>query len=268
MTAPPLELDGSIWLRAGSQTLGGKSRIDLLTQIGLTGSISAAARAVGMSYKGAWDAIDAMNNLAGETLVLRATGGKGGGGAQLTPRAEQLIATFQVLEAEHRRVMEHLAQTDLDAPNTLSLMRRIMLKTSARNKLLGTVSGIRTGAVNDEVSLRIAGGQEVVATITCESTAELGLEVGSEAIALIKAPAVMIALPSKNLRLSARNQLAGTVADVRPGAVNSEIIIDIANGTTIAAIITLESAQALELSKGREVVAVFDASNVILGVVA
>jgi len=268
MTASFLELDGSIWLRAGNQTLGGRNRIDLLTQIGLTGSISAAARAVGMSYKGAWDAIDAMNNLAGEALVLRATGGKGGGGARLTARAQQLIATFRVLETEHRRVMEHLAQTDLDAPNTLNLMRRIMLKTSARNKLLGTVSAIRTGSVNDEITLRIAGGQDVVATITCDSTADLGLNVGSEAIALIKAPAVMIALSSKRLRLSARNQLAGTVAEVRPGAVNSEIIVDIANGTTIAAMITLESAEALALKKGLNVVAVFDASNVILGVVA
>src|SRR3546814_20449995 len=70
MATVPLELDGSIWLRAGAQTGGGKSRIDLLTQIDATGSISAAARAVGMSYKGAWDAIDAMNNLAGEPLVL------------------------------------------------------------------------------------------------------------------------------------------------------------------------------------------------------
>ena len=72
-----LELDGSIWFRSGAQNWGGKNRIDLLAQIDATGSITAAARAVGMSYKGAWDAIDAMNNLAGEPLVLRAAGGKG-----------------------------------------------------------------------------------------------------------------------------------------------------------------------------------------------
>jgi len=268
MTDSPLELDGSIWLRAGSQTLGGASRIELLRQIDLTGSISAAARVVGMSYKGAWDAIDAMNNLAGEALVLRATGGKGGGGAQLTARAQQLIQTFQILEAEHRRVMTHLAQTNLNAPSDLNLMKRIMLKTSARNKLLGTVSAIRTGAVNDEITLRIAGDHDLVATITRESTADLGLVIGSEAIALIKAPSVMIALPGDGLRLSARNQLAGSVADIRPGAVNSEIIVDIANGTSLAAIITQESVQALGLTPGMPVVAVFDASTVILGVVA
>jgi len=268
MTSAPLELDGSIWLRAGTHTWGGKSRIDLLTQIDATGSISAAARAVGMSYKGAWDAIDTMNNLAGEPLVLRATGGRGGGGARLTERARKLVATFQALEAEHRRVMAHLAQAGLDAAGDLNLMRRIMLKTSARNKLLGTVSAIRTGAVNDEISLRIAGGHEIVATITRDSTAELALQVGSEAIALIKAPSVLIALPSRGMRLSARNQLGGTVAAVRQGAVNSEVIVDLPGGGAIAAIVTRESADTLKLARGVAVLAIFDASSVILGVVA
>ncbi|MBV7486921.1 TOBE domain-containing protein [Bordetella sp. BOR01] len=268
MATPALELDGSIWLRAGTQTWGGKNRIDLLTQIDATGSISAAARAVGMSYKGAWDAIDAMNNLAGEPLVLRATGGKGGGGARLTDRAHKLVATFQALETEHRRVMAHLAQAGLDAAGDLNLMRRIMLKTSARNKLLGIVSAIRTGAVNDEIRLRIAGGHEIVATITRESTVELALEVGTEAIALVKAPSVLIALPGDGMRLSAGNQLPGVVAQVRTGAVNSEVILDLDGGGTIAAIVTQDSAQALQLAPGMPALAVFNASSVILGVVA
>src|SRR3546814_18820035 len=81
MAPAPLELDGSIWLRAGAQTWGGKSRIDLLTQIDATGSTSAAARAVGMSYKGAWDAIAALNNLPGDPRLPRPPSGTGGGGA-------------------------------------------------------------------------------------------------------------------------------------------------------------------------------------------
>lgn len=80
-----LALSGELWLHAGGQTLGGAARIALLAAIGETGSITRAAKAVGLSYKGAWDAIDTMNNLAGEPLVLRATGGKGGGGTTLTP---------------------------------------------------------------------------------------------------------------------------------------------------------------------------------------
>ncbi|WBX86592.1 TOBE domain-containing protein [Achromobacter mucicolens] len=261
-----LELDGSIWFRSGAQTWGGKNRIDLLAQIDATGSITAAARAVGMSYKGAWDAIDAMNNLAGEPLVLRAAGGKGGGGTQLTDRARGLIATFRALEVEHRKFMDNLTRAGLDASGDIDLMRRFMLKTSARNKFLGTVIEIRPGAVNDEVLLRIAGGHTVTATITRESTKELGLAPGKEAIALVKASSVIVGAPGPGLRLSARNQLQGRITDLRPGAVNSEILIAMDGGTTLAAIVTNESAADLKLDVGAEAVAIFKASSVILGV--
>jgi len=261
-----LELDGSIWFRSGAQTWGGKNRIDLLAQIDATGSITAAARSVGMSYKGAWDAIDAMNNLAGEPLVLRAAGGKGGGGTRLTDRARRLIATFRALEAEHRKFMDNLTRAGLDASGDIDLMRRFMLKTSARNKFLGTVIEIREGAVNDEVLLRIAGGHAVTATITRESTKELGLAVGKEAIALVKASSVIVGAPGPGLRLSARNQLLGRIAELRPGAVNTEILIDMDGGATLAAIVTNESATDLQLDVGAPAVAIFKASSVILGV--
>ncbi|WP_063581303.1 TOBE domain-containing protein [Achromobacter ruhlandii] len=261
-----LELDGSIWFRSGAQNWGGRNRIDLLAQIDATGSITAAARAVGMSYKGAWDAIDAMNNLAGEPLVLRAAGGKGGGGTRLTDRARGLIATFRALEAEHRRFMENLARAGLDASGDIDLMRRFMLKTSARNKLMGTVMEVRPGAVNDEIRLRIAGGQVITATITRESTQELELAPGKEALALVKASSVIVGAPGAGLRLSARNQLAGTITAVRTGAVNSEILIGLEGGVTLAAIVTNDSAQDLGLGEGAPAVAIFKASSVILGV--
>ncbi|MBB1593811.1 TOBE domain-containing protein [Achromobacter sp. UMC46] len=261
-----LELDGSIWFRSGAQTWGGKNRIDLLAQIDATGSITAAARAVGMSYKGAWDAIDAMNNLAGEPLVVRAAGGKGGGGTQLTDRARRLIATFRALEGEHRKFMDNLTRAGLDASGDIDLMRRFMLKTSARNKFLGTVIEVRAGAVNDEILLRIAGGHTIAATITRESTAELGLVSGKEAIALVKASNVIVGAPGPGLRLSARNQLQGKISAVRPGAVNSEILIGMDGGTTLVAIVTNESATDLGLAVGAPAVAIFKASSVILGV--
>ena len=100
-----------------------------------------------------------MNNLAGEPLVLRAAGGRGGGGTQLTDRARRLIATFRALEAEHRKFMENLTRAGLDASGDIDLMRRFMLKTSARNRLLGTVIGITRRARSTTNRLRIAGGQ-------------------------------------------------------------------------------------------------------------
>jgi len=264
-----LELDGTIWFRAGARDWGGRDRIALLAAIGEHGSITAAARAVGLSYKAAWDAIDNMNNSAGEPLVVRAAGGKGGGGTRLTERAERLIRTFRALEAEHRRFLAHLGKAGGLAEGTqddLQLMRRIMVRTSARNKLAGKVETIRAGAVNDEVTLALPGGQKIVSTITHESVETLELAPGGDAFALIKASSVLVALPDPGMRLSARNQLPAVVSRVVPGAVNAEVVMELDGGGTVAAIVTQESAKSLGLAEQVRVVALFKASSVILGV--
>ncbi|MGO4413585.1 MULTISPECIES: TOBE domain-containing protein [Cupriavidus] len=267
-----LELQGAIWFRAGTQDWGGRDRIALLAAIGERGSITAAARAVGISYKAAWDAIDAMNNSAGEPLVSRAAGGKGGGGTRLTERAERLIRTYRAMETEHARFVAYLdklggAISDAN-PDDIHLMRRLMIQTSARNKLFGRVAAVRSGAVNDEVTLTLSGGQQVVSTITHESVETLGLAPGAEAFALVKASSVLIGLPDPGMRLSARNQLPGVVARVVPGAVNAEIVLDLDGGGTVAAIITNGSLADLGLKEGVRALAIFKASSVILGTMA
>jgi molybdate transport system regulatory protein len=79
-----LELGGDLEIsRRGRKFLGG-SRIDLLEAIGRRGSISQGAKDVDLSYKAAWDAVDAMNNLAEQPLLIRAIGGQHGGGSYLT----------------------------------------------------------------------------------------------------------------------------------------------------------------------------------------
>ena len=141
------------------------------------------------------------------------------------------------------------------------------MKTSARNQFSGTVAAIKPGAVNDEILLRIVGGQEIVAVITHESTASLGLREGGEAFALVKASSIILATGESG-KLSARNQLRGTVCRVQPGAVNSEVTIALPGGGTIAATVTRDSEQAMALEVGMEATAVFKASSVIVGVPA
>lgn len=270
-----LELDGTIWLRAGDNNWGGHGRIALLDAIGQTGSITAAAKAVGLSYKAAWDAIDTMNNLAGEPLVVRTTGGKGGGGSVLTPRAQRLIESFRVLEAEHRRFVERLDAAAQAASEDASMLRRLMLRTSARNALFGTVESVAPGAVNDVVTLRLPGGQAVVATITQESTHTLGLAPGVQAVALIKAPAVMLLRRlgdgAAEWRLSAENQLPCVVMDIREGAVQSEVRLRLQDAgaasaeTVLVAMLSRTAVETLALAEGVEAVAVFEASSVMLG---
>lgn len=259
------KLKGMLSLQVGDQALGGSDRIALLAKIHETGSITAAARAVGMSYKGAWDAIDAMNNLADEPLVTRAAGGKGGGGTRLTERGRRLVETFAALEKVHHRFLQQFETlTDASAID-IELIRSLMFRTSARNQFSGRVTVIHKGAVNDTVELALPGGEHVVATLTSESTEDLGLVPGVEAIALIKASSVMLALPDEHMRLSARNQFAGTVTQVTPGAVNAEVRVRLAGGSVMTATITSESATGLGLAEGTAVVAIVKASSVILG---
>ncbi len=264
-----LELGGSIWFQAGAQTLGGAARIALLAAIGETGSITSAAKAIGMSYKGAWDAIDTMNNLAGEPLVVRSTGGKGGGGTTLTPRAVKLIDTFRAVEREHRRFLERAGAAIEGFATEWDLIGRIGVRTSARNQLYGTVSAITRGSVNDEVSLALPGGHTIVAVLTHESTETLGLVTGAPAFALIKASWVVLLVENDNgapLQLSARNQLRGTVQSVKRGAINAEVSLVLDGGTVIIAVVTNESVDTLKLVEGGIAVAAFKASSVILGV--
>ncbi len=108
---PQLRLHGRLWLTLDGRNFFGRGRVELLERIRATGSIAQAARAMKMSYKAAWDAVDAMNNAWGRPLVESATGGKGGGGTLLTRDAETLIAAFRRWEEEHRRFLESLART-------------------------------------------------------------------------------------------------------------------------------------------------------------
>jgi len=259
-------LQGAVWMTVGGEKFGGQGRVDLLAAIGRTGSISQAAKAIGMSYKGAWDAIDAMNNLAGEALVERAAGGKGGGGTRLTARGAQLVKNFRALEQLHQQFVEQLNDQAGNLSADLNLISRLNMKTSARNQFFGTVSRVQPGAVNDEIDIDIAGGHKIVAIVTHESTASLGLSPGAQAFALVKASAIILMTEGEGARFSARNQLAGTISRLMPGAVNTEVVLDLTGGGSIAAIITNESARALALAEGRTATAMFKASSVIVGV--
>ena len=206
---------------------------------------------MGLSYKAAWDAVDRMNNLAGEPLVSRITGGKGGGSTRLTARGERLIENFRIIEAEHRRFLELLSKYAHGMPDDVQLLRRLnLMKTSARNQFAGKVAELHRGAVNDEIEIEISGGQRIVAVVTHDSTQNLGLAPGVDAFALVKASSVLLAVDLAGTKLSTRNRLEGTVSRIEPGAVNTEVVIDLPGGGTIASIITKESATSLGLSVG------------------
>ncbi|MEF3192940.1 MAG: winged helix-turn-helix domain-containing protein [Halothiobacillaceae bacterium] len=108
-------------LRLGDGEVSSR-RLALLSAVAEVGSISGAARRIGMTYKAAWDAIEAINNLAGAPLVQTQHGGKDGGGARLTPMGERLLAMHRRLESVVGQVLEGFKGED-DGLENLSMLR-------------------------------------------------------------------------------------------------------------------------------------------------
>ncbi|CAH1679154.1 LysR family transcriptional regulator [Hyphomicrobiales bacterium] len=97
----------------------GPGKIELLEQIAAHGSISAAGRAMEMSYRRAWDLVEELNTLFGKPVVERQTGGRNGGGARVTDLGQALITRFRAVEhAATDAAREHLAalQAEIDRP--------------------------------------------------------------------------------------------------------------------------------------------------------
>jgi|JI10StandDraft_1071094.scaffolds.fasta_scaffold127383_3 molybdate transport system regulatory protein len=249
----------------------GDTRVRLLEAIDEHGSISQAAKHVPISYKTAWDAVDAMNNLADQPLVDSSTGGRAGGGTRLTDYGRRVIAMYRAVEAEYQAALDRLASQFERAPvgdvrAFQRLLRRMSVRTSARNQYVGTVSGLREGPVDYEVRIRLDDSLELAAVVTRESAEQLGLAIGSEVIALIKASSLLL-LTDESLRISARNRLWGTVQRIVDGPVNASVTLDLGSGRTATAVVTRESVESLGLALGKRACAAFKASSVILAVI-
>ena len=237
-------------------------RMKLLEAVHQTGSISGAAKAIGMTYKAAWDAIDAVNNRAAKPVVMSQHGGAGGGGAVLSDYGVELITAFSKLEAMQseltslfeRHQIEHLTHD----------LRSILMKTSARNTFSGTIKSLTKGAVNAEVILGLQGNDEITAIITNGSVETMELAVGKPAFAMVKSSFVIVS--AEPMKTSARNQLCGIVERVTDGAVNAEVVIKLEGGNLVTATITEGSTHSLGLKEGGKACAIIKASHVIIGV--
>ena len=105
------KLEGQIFL---AESDSGKpfalEQVKLLDTINRTGSISAAAREIGISYKTAWERLERMNNLSEQPLVTRSAGGSRGGGSRLTEHGREILAGFARLQRQHSEFVERLGE--------------------------------------------------------------------------------------------------------------------------------------------------------------
>lgn len=268
--AGPSSLTGRLTLQTPLGAVLSESRIRLLEAIDRCGSLNRAAREVPLSYKAAWEALDTMNRLAPEPLVERLTGGRGGGGTRLTGYARQLVRLHRAMESSQQDILDRIGPVpdDVDAPTLRGLIRRLGMRSSARNQFATRVTALseRGGLVDVRLQLgdaeAAASGPTLLATITPESAELLGLAPGREVWALVKAPAVRLVAPPARRPPPGRNQLAGRVAQLRPGATRTAVTLDLGGGEALHAAVPAQAAAALQ--PGDAAWAVFDGDQVVL----
>lgn len=236
-------------------------RIALLQHVAEQGSITRAAKAAGISYKAAWDAIDELNNLAAQPLVERSTGGRGGGGARLSAEGERVLCLYQRLQALQAEILESAEDS-----SDLDLLGRLMLRTSARNQLQGRISGLRREGGHDRISLDLGGGLEIEALITRGSTERLELALGGTVVALLKAGWVRL-LDAAETPEPGSNCLKAKVEEVLieedgPG----EVRLALGNGQTLCAIAEAAWLAQRQVQPGSALRVQFHPSFVLLGV--
>ena len=240
----------------------------LLDALDKTGSINRAARTAGLSYKGAWLLLETAGNLANEPLLATATGGAGGGGSTLTPAARALMAAWQALQTDHRDFLRAQEARLSQQPALQGLLRRMSMKSTARNQFAGSVKSVEIGPVSAQVTIALKAGDEITASLTAAAAQRLGLKPGIEALALIKASAVVLVTDFAGWQLSARNQLAGTVSRIERGAVSSLVVLTLPGGAAVTASVTNDGVEALDLKVGAPATAVFKAYSVMVAVQA
>ncbi|MCO7514192.1 TOBE domain-containing protein [Pseudomonas guariconensis] len=236
-------------------------RIALLQHVAEQGSITRAAKAAGISYKAAWDAIDELNNLASRPLVERSTGGRGGGGARLSVEGERVLRLYQRLQALQAEILEAAEES-----SDLDLLGRLMLRTSARNQLQGKISGLRREGRHDRVSLDLGAGLEIEALITRGSTERLELGLGTTVVALLKAGWVQLLGDADEVEAGS-NCLKATVEEVLADQGGpSEVRLALGNGQTLCAFAEVDWLAQRKVGQGCGVRVQFHPSHVLLGV--
>jgi molybdate transport system regulatory protein len=260
----PKGVRGRLQLERNGVSFLAPGRLDLLEAIGTHGSITQAAKAVGLSYKAAWDAVDAMNNLACSALVTRTTGGTRGGSTRLTDYGKHVVELVRTIERDYASVLATLDDPASSLGTFGRLSRSLSLKTSARNQWIGSVEAVSRGAVRCEVKVVIADGVHIHASVSTRSADHLQLRPGKSIGALVKATSVRLQLAGvAHAAEMERNQLLGTVSQVSRGDDQLEITVLLSAERTVTAVLARADAPT-KLTRGSKVCVSFSPEHVLL----
>jgi molybdate transport system regulatory protein len=246
-------IDGQIWIQRGGKNFIGKGRVELLENIMLYGSISKAAKAMKMSYRAAWDSVDAMNNLSAQPMVKRVSGGKGGGGTAVTAYAREVVNAYRELQVLHENFLKTL-EVSFD-----KRARELRGVDTVFSRLCGRVTGILCKDENAEVEVKLDCAQRVTVSTTRQFIGHHALKENKMVELLVESDDII--LMNEETISSARNTLRGMVVDIEQTPGNAIVTMDLGEKQLLRAHITSASLKKLSLSRGSRVTALFKAFN-------
>jgi molybdate transport system regulatory protein len=236
----------------------------LLSAIDEAGSLVAASKKAGLSYKGAWDMIERASLLSPRPLIDRSPGGGTDRGTRLTETGRALLEIHRRLEVRKKDLLKALNREFSLDPILLQWYHRLILKSSARNQWRAEVLSIKMGVIKSEVSVRLPDGAILIANLDRESTSQLQLEFGTHVIALVKASMVHLVTEAEDFLFSAENQFEGRVSEILQDAVTVEIFVDLPSGDRIVTTLSLTAFLDMGVEEGDRVTIFFDSEAVIL----
>ncbi len=240
-----------------------EKRIRLLHAITEHGSISQAAKAVPMSYKSAWEAVEMMNNLAPQPIVARETGGKNGGGTTVTAFGRQLLDTYRILKEEHEKFLDRLSSLRGLKQGDIQTIGRLSLQISARNQIQGRIVTLAYTQVDARVSVRLKNGNLIHSVITKEAAENLALQKQEEVSVIFKSSSVKL-VGRIDRQLKEKNTFEGEVTQKRVGEERIEMCIDIGASETII-MVTDKCRGSADIEEGCRVVVSINENDVMIG---
>lgn len=237
---------------------------DLLWAIESEGSLVAASKKAGLSYKGAWDIIERASHLSPRPLIDRSPGGGKDRGTRLTVTGQRLLNLYRELEQTKKSLLHQLNRELASDPIVRQWYRGLILQSSARNQWRAEVLSIKLGVVIGEVTVRLPQGALIIASVSRETIARMALDFGSEVIVLVKAPLVHLATGEFDFEYSAENRFEGVISEIILDEVSAELIVNLMSGDRVVTTLPSDEFIEIEIKVGDLVTVFFDAEAIVL----
>ena len=232
-------------------------KVTLLENVRDYGSITKAAKALGITYKTAWNWIEKMNALSPSSLVQKVSGGKDGGGTIITVYAKELIRLYHEVNALHQKHLEALQDSFSHIEDD------IMQKTFSFSGLNAEIVEVQAQDKNVELTLKLKCGLNIIAYSSLQFIEINAIKVGAEVIALVESDAVSLSKVDKK-EISSRNRLQAKIVDTVFEGKDVLLTLMLSENENLTSRITLKSFEDLGLEKEETVMAMFKAYNVTL----